>query len=168
MKPAARSIATGLITALLLTGCLSHASNAQPSAKGARTKAAAADASEARTPESEMRAIIEYYVADRGSLARSYPVSISPARAARFRKFYAEELERIQKLDFDSMSQDGKVDYLAAEKPSRIRTAAARHSGETARRDRAADSLWQGHHRSRRSAAADGNNRFRKGGSNAY
>jgi len=59
-----------------------------------------------------MRAIIEYYVVDRGSLARSYPVASSPARRDRFRKFYSDALERIQKLDFDSMSQEGKVDYV--------------------------------------------------------
>jgi uncharacterized protein (DUF885 family) len=116
MKPGQRSIAAGLITALLLAGCLSLESIAQTSSKATRTKAASApetpDASEAKAPESEMRAIIEYYVVDRGSLTRSYPVSISPARAARFRKFYSDTLERIQKLDFDSMSQDGKVDYL--------------------------------------------------------
>jgi uncharacterized protein (DUF885 family) len=116
MKPAQSSIAAGLITALLLAGCLSLESIAQTSSKAARPKATSAaetpDASEARTPESEMRAIIEYYVVDRGSLARSYPVASSPARRDRFRKFYSDALERIQKLDFDSMSQEGKVDYV--------------------------------------------------------
>jgi uncharacterized protein (DUF885 family) len=62
--------------------------------------------------ESEMRPIIEYYVVDRGSLQRSYPISISAARRDRFRKFYADTLERIKKLDFDRMSQEGKVDYI--------------------------------------------------------
>src|SRR6266480_6109071 len=116
MKPAKRPIAAGLITALLLTGCLSLESMAQTSSKATRTKTPSAsgtpDASEARTPESEMRAIIEYYVVDRGSLARSYPVANSPARRDRIRKFYADALERSQKLDFDSMSQEGKADYL--------------------------------------------------------
>src|SRR5260370_26156354 len=114
MKPAQRSIAAGLITALLLAGCLSLESIAQTSSKSARarTKNAAETPGEAKAPESEMRAIIEYYAVDRGSLTRSYPVSISPARRDRFRKFYADALERIQKLDFDAMSQDGKVDYL--------------------------------------------------------
>src|SRR5438128_3478605 len=67
---------------------------------------------EAETRPSEMRSIIEYYVVDRGSLQRSYPVASSPARRERFRKFYSDALERIQKLDFDSMSQEGKVDYI--------------------------------------------------------
>src|SRR5215510_12487559 len=52
---------------------------------------------------SEMRAIIERYVADRGSLQRSFFVANSPARRERFRKFYSDALDGIQKLDFDSM-----------------------------------------------------------------
>ena len=63
-------------------------------------------------PDSEMRAIIEYYVIDRATLLRSYPVPSSPARRERFRKFYSDALERIQKLNFDSMNQEGKVDYV--------------------------------------------------------
>jgi uncharacterized protein (DUF885 family) len=59
-----------------------------------------------------MRPIIEYYVVDRGSLLRSFPVSSSPARRGRFRKFYGDALERIKALNFDAMSQEGKVDYL--------------------------------------------------------
>ncbi|HMJ24344.1 MAG TPA: hypothetical protein VK475_00870, partial [Pyrinomonadaceae bacterium] len=59
-----------------------------------------------------MRPLIEYYVVDRGSLQRSFPVSSSPARRERFRKFYGDALERIKALNFDSMSQEGKVDYL--------------------------------------------------------
>jgi len=64
------------------------------------------------TPVSEMRASIERYTADRGSLTRSYPVATSTARRTRFRKFYEEQLASLKALDFDSMSQDGKIDYL--------------------------------------------------------
>jgi uncharacterized protein (DUF885 family) len=61
---------------------------------------------------SEMRAAIERYSVDRGSLTRSFPVAMSPNRRARFRKFYEENLASLKSLDFDAMSQDGKVDYL--------------------------------------------------------
>src|SRR5256884_4684540 len=61
---------------------------------------------------SEMRALIEYYIADRGSLQRSFFVNSSPARRERFHKFYSDALERIQRLNFDGMSQEGKVDYI--------------------------------------------------------
>src|SRR5215468_4721338 len=60
----------------------------------------------------EMRPIIEYYLADRGSLQRSFFVNNSPARRERFRKFYQDALDRIQKLNFDAMSEEGKVDYI--------------------------------------------------------
>ncbi|HEY6225639.1 MAG TPA: DUF885 domain-containing protein, partial [Verrucomicrobiae bacterium] len=59
-----------------------------------------------------MRPIIEYYIADRGSLQRSFFVNNSPARRERFRKFYQDALDRIQKLNFDAMSEAGKVDYI--------------------------------------------------------
>ncbi|HEY8460827.1 MAG TPA: hypothetical protein VIM99_10630, partial [Blastocatellia bacterium] len=61
---------------------------------------------------SELRGLIERYVADRGSLSRSYPVEISPARRARFKQFYSDWLAMLDKLDFDALSQGGKVDYL--------------------------------------------------------
>ncbi|HKZ02096.1 MAG TPA: DUF885 family protein [Pyrinomonadaceae bacterium] len=62
--------------------------------------------------ESEMRPVIERYVVDRGSLARSYPVSISSERRTRFRQFYSDWLKLMQRLDFESMNQGGKVDYV--------------------------------------------------------
>ena len=68
--------------------------------------------SQTTAPVSEMRAAIERYTADRGSLTRSYPVAISPARRARFKKFYEEWVASLKSVDFDSMSQDGKIDYL--------------------------------------------------------
>ena len=49
---------------------------------------------------------------DRGSLARSYPVAVSRSRRERFKKFYEEWLASLQSLNFDSMSQDGKIDYI--------------------------------------------------------
>jgi uncharacterized protein (DUF885 family) len=59
-----------------------------------------------------MRGAIERYTVDRGSLQRSYPVAVSRARRERFKKFYDEWLASLQGLDFDSMSEDGKIDYL--------------------------------------------------------
>ena len=61
---------------------------------------------------SEMRPAIERYTLDRGSLRRSYPGAMSPNRRARLKKFYEESLSSLKSLDFDSLSQDGKVDYL--------------------------------------------------------
>lgn len=110
-----------MLSALILIVCFLIQSPAQTSRKPARdsspakTKTASAsvtDASDLNAPESEMRPVIEYYLVDRGSLVRSFPVASSTARRERFGRFYGDALERIQKLNFDSMSQEGKVDYL--------------------------------------------------------
>ncbi len=61
---------------------------------------------------SEMRPVIERYVADRGSLTRSYPVESSPARQARFREFHTAWLATLGRMNFDAMSLDGRVDYI--------------------------------------------------------
>src|SRR6185295_14035480 len=61
---------------------------------------------------SEMRALIELYASDRGSLARFFSVETSPARRARMKQFYTEWLASLAKLNFDAMSQDGKIDYV--------------------------------------------------------
>jgi uncharacterized protein (DUF885 family) len=78
----------------------------------ARTKATTTADPNGKTPVSEMRNAIERYTVDRGSLARSYPVQASRSRRERFKKFYEEWLTSLQSLDFDSMSQDGKIDYI--------------------------------------------------------
>src|SRR5919205_2171751 len=61
---------------------------------------------------SEMRSAIERYTVDRGSLTRSYPVAVSRSRSERFKKFYEEWLASLPGVDFDAMSQDGKIDYI--------------------------------------------------------
>jgi uncharacterized protein (DUF885 family) len=66
----------------------------------------------AKAPVSEMRSAIERYTVDRGSLSRSYPVALSRARRERFKKFYHDWWTSLPSLDFDSMSQDGKIDYI--------------------------------------------------------
>jgi len=96
---------------VVLAGFLFQSSAQRPKGTNGSTKASADTAVDDLAP-SEMRPILEYYVVDRGSLQRSYPVANSPARRERFRKFYSDALERIQKLDFDGMSQEGKVDYI--------------------------------------------------------
>lgn len=61
---------------------------------------------------SQMRSTIERYTVDRGSLARSYPVAASRVRRERFKRFYTEWLDSLRTLNFDAMSQDGKIDYI--------------------------------------------------------
>src|SRR3989442_220382 len=61
---------------------------------------------------SEMRDVIESYNTDRGSLSRTYPDALSPARRVRFKQFYERWLDTLPKLDFDAMGPDGRIDYL--------------------------------------------------------
>ena len=116
-----RNSLTSALTTLVLIFCFSIAGPAQtfsksagrPGTRGADSRLnGSIDPANLNSPESEMRSLIERYTVDRGSLARSYPVSMSPARAARFRLFYSDWLAQLQKLNFDSMTQEGKVDYL--------------------------------------------------------
>jgi uncharacterized protein (DUF885 family) len=59
-----------------------------------------------------MRATIERYSADRAIQNRSAPIDYSPANSARMKQFYTGWLTSLDRLDFDSMSQDGRIDYL--------------------------------------------------------
>lgn len=63
--------------------------------------------------ESQMPAIVERYTADSRSLARAYSVDISPVRIARFEKFYGDTEKKLSAIDFDALSQEDKIDYLA-------------------------------------------------------
>src|SRR5215813_13901078 len=109
-------MAACLIAVVALSGGLvfTAKTSAYPES-GQKPPEAASDAPDLKdldSSPSELRSLIERYVADRGSLSRSYPVEISPARQARFKQFYSDWLATLAKLNFDSLSQDGKVDYL--------------------------------------------------------
>ncbi|HSE32039.1 MAG TPA: DUF885 family protein [Pyrinomonadaceae bacterium] len=112
MRTLNRVLTTFLLVAFVVSSSFSIPSLAQngSGAKPAPAKSSV-DAPDS-SPVSEMRASIERYTVDRGSLSRSYTVSYSSARRDRFRKFYSDWLASLQKLDFDGMSQDGKIDYI--------------------------------------------------------
>jgi uncharacterized protein (DUF885 family) len=63
-------------------------------------------------PQSEMRGVIERYVADRGNLNRFYTVVNSKSRNNRLKQFFDEWLATLAKLNFDTMGEDGKIDYI--------------------------------------------------------
>src|SRR5215471_12213666 len=85
----------------------------QPKLNGNATKTnAPSDFNDIDSKPSEMRPVIERYTADRGSLFRFYSVDASVARQTRMKQFYSDWLSSLAKLDFDKMSQDGRVDYL--------------------------------------------------------
>jgi len=88
--------------------------------------AIAATASAADTPDpgaSELRPLVERYSADNATLGRYFgteywsgggrsAAQASPDRRARMAKLYAEWQARLDTLDFDKLSQPGKIDYL--------------------------------------------------------
>ena len=59
-----------------------------------------------------MRPVIEQYTADNLSLQRTYPLDISASHVDRFNKFYADELTRLQSIDFGHLSHEDQVDYV--------------------------------------------------------
>jgi dipeptidyl aminopeptidase/acylaminoacyl peptidase/uncharacterized protein (DUF885 family) len=73
---------------------------------------AALDLHEMNGDRSELRGAIERFSSDRGITLRSAPPATSTAREVRLRGFDDQWLDRLTKLDFDGLSQDGKVDYL--------------------------------------------------------
>src|SRR5262249_34822705 len=105
-------LAKGLTLALVASGCLGSFAPAGASYDANAAGDDAPELNELDSSKSEMRPVIERYVADRGSLFRSYPVEASPARLARFKQFYSDWLALVGKMNFDAMSQDGKVDYV--------------------------------------------------------
>jgi dipeptidyl aminopeptidase/acylaminoacyl peptidase len=70
-------------------------------------------------PRSGMAGVIERYQADRRKLSpvagirgRGAGVPRSPEGLARMKKFTADWLAALEKLDFDALGQDGQIDYL--------------------------------------------------------
>ena len=111
----ARLVAILLITAFLSTQSPAQTTRSKGTENGQKSNkgsSAVATSEQLKVSESEMRSSIERYAVDRGSLMRSYPVAISSARRDRFKKFYSDWLGSLLQLDFDTMSQDGKIDYL--------------------------------------------------------
>lgn len=88
---------------VLLCACAMTASARE--ATPARSSAGAND-------QARMPAMIEQFTADGRSLGRTYSVAISPARTARFEKFYADTLAQLDAINFDTLSHEDQVDYL--------------------------------------------------------
>jgi uncharacterized protein (DUF885 family) len=106
-------IGKGLTLALLFAMSLSTWRVAPPVTSAARIQnSQTPDVTELDQSKSELRGVIERYAADRGSLSRSYPVEISPARQARFKQFYGDWLATLGKMNFEALSSEGKVDYV--------------------------------------------------------
>jgi len=61
---------------------------------------------------SELRDVVERFADDRAALLRFYVIPGSPARRERMHAFYDTWLSTLRKAPFDTMSQEGKADYV--------------------------------------------------------
>ncbi len=64
------------------------------------------------TGDSELRDTVAVFTTDRGALSRRWTVEYSADRRARFVAFYSEWRARLAKMNFDALSQEGRVDYV--------------------------------------------------------
>jgi hypothetical protein len=64
---------------------------------------------------SELRDTVELFSADRAALFRRYTVDDSPARRNRMREFLTGWRTRLGAVDFDALSQEGRLDWVLLE-----------------------------------------------------
>src|ERR1017187_8898148 len=65
-----------------------------------------------RPQSSELRELVERFVADRDELVRFYSVNGSAAQVRRLREFYAAWSRRLEAMPYESLGTEGRVDWL--------------------------------------------------------
>lgn len=70
-------------------------------------------------PTSELATVVTRYSADLNSISRRYDANNSPDQRTRVRDFFNEWSRRLSEIDFDKLSQEGKVDYALLNKEIR-------------------------------------------------
>lgn len=63
-------------------------------------------------PSSALAPMLERYDTDRGAIRRLNGSDVSPISIARATAFYDDWKQRLVQIDFDSLNQDGKIDYI--------------------------------------------------------
>jgi hypothetical protein len=71
----------------------------------------AADGSLLDISFSELRPMIERYQVDFRDMYRTYPMTASPTRRAKLDAFFAGQLQLLNGVHFDGLSQDGRLDF---------------------------------------------------------
>ncbi|HXG47711.1 MAG TPA: DUF885 domain-containing protein [Methylomirabilota bacterium] len=61
---------------------------------------------------SPMRGLIERHQTDLGALERDHTVPTAASRTERLRRFYEEQLARVDAVDFDALDADDRVDHI--------------------------------------------------------
>ena len=62
--------------------------------------------------QSPLRTTITRYLQDKAAIERRYPVHYSPVRTERLRAFHNDWSDKLAEADFDSLDQEGRIDYL--------------------------------------------------------
>src|ERR1700761_5986383 len=62
--------------------------------------------------DSPLRILIERFARDNEDLSRYYNIRIADDRRARMQQFYRDWEDRLAALNFDSLGEDGQVDYV--------------------------------------------------------
>lgn len=99
-----------LLAVSAATLCLPVSIQAQRRAAAAAAPARLAPPS--ATALSELRDTVAVVMSDRAALQRRWTVDYSPARADRLRSFYTDWRARLAGVDFDRLSQEGRIDYV--------------------------------------------------------
>ncbi|MCH7872731.1 MAG: DUF885 family protein, partial [Planctomycetes bacterium] len=60
----------------------------------------------------DLREMLERYATDRSVLRRFYDAPVSPNRRERMGRFYREWNTRLEKVNFDTLNQDGRIEYV--------------------------------------------------------
>jgi len=107
-------IVSAAITSLVLFGAGSTLLGAGSTLPGAGVNSLAnGDPSSTRIQRSDdMRTIIEQFVADHDSLNKKYQFELSHQRQVRMAQFYRAATNDLQRVDFQNLDQDSKIDYL--------------------------------------------------------
>jgi uncharacterized protein (DUF885 family) len=63
-------------------------------------------------PASELADVVDRFSSDRNALFRKYDAEGSPDQRTRARAFYTGWRARLREIDFDKLSQEGRVDYV--------------------------------------------------------
>lgn len=61
---------------------------------------------------SPLKPLLDRYRTDQSALYRRYDIGFSAERRARFREFYTGWRDQLVRVDFNALSQDGRIDYL--------------------------------------------------------
>jgi hypothetical protein len=62
-------------------------------------------------PQSELRGVVERYVADREGVRVMHPVPGSPLQLRRLREFHAAWLEKLEAMDYERLGVEGRIDW---------------------------------------------------------